>query len=430
MTDERTGHDPLAPMRHGNFVYYTIGRLFGGTAMTLLQAVMAWQVYEISSSALNLGLLGLARFFPSLGLSLIGGAVADVHNRKHIAMAAQCIPLFCSTFLAMATLGGWVSLELIYGLVLLVAMAAAFENPAGQALLPSLVPTNLFPAAVSLNSSVRQIGFFTGPLVAGFMIAGAGIDAAYFTHTALLLCSLIAVSRVRYRQPPGPRREVSVASIVEGVRFVRSRQVLLGAMALDMFAVIFGGATALLPIYATTILDVGPRGYGILQASFDLGAFAVAVLLVIRPPIVNAGRALLMTVAMFGLGTIVFGLSRSFPLSLAAYMFIGMSDQLSVVLRQTTIQLSTPDELRGRVSSVSQLFIGASNQLGAVESGLLAAATSATFAVASGGAACMGVVGIVAAKLPELRRYTISHTRAEVEEVERTAIETEPQTGG
>jgi hypothetical protein len=233
-----------------------------------------------------------------------------------------------------------------------------------------------------------------------------------------------------YRQSPGQNRGVSIASIVEGVRFVRSRQVLLGAMTLDMFAVIFAGATALLPIYATDILHVGAKGFGLLQASFEFGAFLMAVILVTRPPIVNTGRSLLITVAFFGLGTMVFGASRSFPLSLAAYVSIGMADQLSVVLRQTTIQLSTPDELRGRVSSVSQVFIGASNQLGAVESGLLAAVTSATFAVVSGGAACLAVVGIVSAKMPELQRYRMGERPEEARELELGAIsDLEPQPG-
>ncbi|HEY7268622.1 MAG TPA: MFS transporter, partial [Dehalococcoidia bacterium] len=193
----------------------------------------------------------------------------------------------------------------------------------------------------------------------------------------------------------------------------------------------FGGATALLPIYATDILDIGARGYGLLQASFEFGAFLMAITLVTRRPVVNTGRALLITVAYFGVGTMVFGLSRWFPLSLLAYMSIGMADQLSVVLRQTTIQLSTPDDLRGRVSSVSQLFIGASNQLGAVESGLIAALTSATFAVVSGGAGCIAVVGVVAVKLPGLRRYRVADSEAEARLAEIEALgDVEPAAGG
>jgi MFS family permease len=418
-------HRPLAPLRHANFVFYTAQRLFGGLGMTLLQAVMAWQVNLLSSSvsaaAFHLGLLGLIRFIPALTLSLVGGAVADSYNRRNIVRLAQVLPLGCSLTLAAATFGGWVSLELIYGLVLVVGAASSFENPAGSALLPGIVPVQEFSTAVTLSNSARQMGFVSGPALSGLIIAVAGIEYAYLTHAVAIAASVLLVSMIRYQQPPGTKRDVSVGAIIEGLRFVRGHQALLGAMTLDMFAVIFGGATALLPIYATDILDIGARGYGLLQASFEFGALLMALLLVTRPPVVNTGRALLITVAYFGVGTIVFGLSRWFPLSLLAYMSIGMADQLSVVLRQTTIQLSTPDELRGRVSSVSQVFIGASNQLGAVESGLVAAVTSATFAVVSGGLGCLGVVGAVAVKLPGLRRYRVGDSQA-AREAEAAAL--------
>jgi len=258
-----------------------------------------------------------------------------------------------------------------------------------------------------VNSTIQSLGFVTGPALGGLLIGFVGVDAAYVAHIVLIASSLVAVGLLRPRPFTGPRRQVSLGAIAEGVRFVRDRQVLLGAMTLDMFAVIFGGAQALLPIYAKDILEVGPKGYGVLSASLEAGALVMAITLVVFPPIRRAGRALLITVALFGIGTIVFGLSRNFYLSVAVYMFIGMADQVSVVLRQTAVQLSTPDELRGRVSSVNMLFIGASNQLGAVESGLVAALTTATFAVVSGGVGCLAVVGLVWAKLPELRRYEV-----------------------
>ena len=195
--------------------------------------------------------------------------------------------------------------------------------------------------------------------------------------------------------------------IREGVQFVWQRQVLLGAMTLDMFAVIFGGAKALLPIYAADILHVGPQGFGLLSASMDLGALLMSIALVVMPPIERTGRALLLSVATFGITTIVFGLSRSFPLSLATYMAVGMTDQVSVVMRQTTIQLATPNALRGRVSSVNIVFIGASNQLGGVKSGFVAANTNATFAVVSGGTGCLAVLALIAARMPDLRHYRV-----------------------
>ena len=408
---EQPRHDPLAALRQPNYALFAGGRLASATAMTLLNAAIAWQVYEISGSAFQLGMLGLARFFPSLGMSLVGGAVADSHDRKQIVQLAQLVPLATSATLYLATVQDFVELPLFYGLVLLLALAAAFENPARQALVPQVVSREAFANAIVVNSTIQSLGFVTGPALGGLLIGFSGVDTAYVAHMAFIGTSVVAVSLLRPRPVEGARRAVGLESIREGVSFVRRRQVLLGAMTLDMFAVIFGGAQALLPIYAKDILEVGPKGYGILSASLEAGALVMAVWLVVLPPIRQAGRALLITVALFGLGTIVFGLSRNFYLSVAVYMFIGMADQVSVVLRQTTVQLSTPDELRGRVSSVNMLFIGASNQLGAVESGLVAALTNATFAVVSGGMGCLAVVGLVWAKLPELRRYEVQPHR-------------------
>ncbi|MEP6870296.1 MAG: MFS transporter [Anaerolineaceae bacterium] len=406
-------HDPFAALRQRNFSVYAGGRLASTMAMTLLNAAIAWQVYEISGSVFQLAMLGLARFLPSLGLSLVGGAVADSHDRRRIVMFAQIVPLAASTTLFIATRQNFAELPLFYAIVLVVALASAFENPARQAMLPQIVKKETFANAIVVSSTVQSLGFVSGPALGGLMIASAGVDGAYLVHMALIAISIGALAVLKLRAPEGERRRVSLEAIKEGVRFVWHRQVLLGAMTLDMFAVIFGGATALLPVYAKDILQVGPRGYGLLSASLEAGALIMAVALIFLPPIRKAGRALLVTVALFGIGTIVFGISRSFPLSLATYMFIGMADQISVVLRQTTVQLSTPDELRGRVSSVNMLFIGASNQLGAVESGLVAAATTATFAVVSGGIGCLAVVGAVAWRLPGLRQYHVTSRTVE-----------------
>ncbi|MEX2081726.1 MAG: MFS transporter, partial [Dehalococcoidia bacterium] len=409
-------HDPMAALRQRDFQFFAGSRFFSATGMTMLQAVLAWQVYEISGSALQLGLLGLARFAPSLGLSLVGGAVADTYDRRAIVLASQSVPLACSAVLGIASASGGAGLGLIYGLVLVIALAAAFENPARQALLPSLVAPPTFANAVTVNSTFQQLGFVTGPALGGLMIAWAGVEGAYALHVAVLALAIGTMFFVRPRARDGKPREVSLAAIREGISFVRQRPVLWGVMSLDMFAVVFGGAVALLPIYAEDILGVGSLGYGLLLASFEVGAFTMALSLLFLPPIERTGRALLITVAIFGLMTIVFGLSRSFVLSLAAYMVIGMADQISVVMRQTTIQLATPDELRGRVSSVNMVFIGASNQVGAMESGFVAALTSATFAVVSGGIGCLAVVSYIAAKVPALREYRIPrHFSSEAE---------------
>lgn len=395
-------------LRQRTFLYFAGSRLLAGTGTTLQQAVILWQVYQISGSALQLGLLGLARFLPALGMSLVGGAVADSYNRRNVLLAAQLVPLATSSVLLISTSGGTVTLSLIYALVLVNALAMAFENPARQALLPLIVPRDVFVNAVAVNSTFQQFAFVAGPLIAGVAIAQFGVAGAYAINVALVAGAMLTMAAVRVGSQRGERRAVSIAAMKEGVLFVWRRQVLLGAMTLDMFAVIFAGAQALLPIYAADILKVGARGYGMLTSAQAIGSFVMAVLLVALPPVRNAGRVLLLSVALFGVATVVFGLSRSFPLSLAAYAATGMADQVSMVIRQTTIQLSTPDALRGRVSAVSSVFIGASNQLGAIESGFVAALTNATFAVVSGGVACIGVVAAVAAGMPELRRYTIA----------------------
>jgi hypothetical protein len=239
------------------------------------------------------------------------------------------------------------------------------------------------------------------------LIGGLGIEAAYAAYGVLVAANLIGLAFVKPLNAPAERRAPSWQAVREGLAFVRRSPVVLGCMALDMFAVILGGATALLPVFATDILAVGASGYGLLAASLELGALAMSLVLVLRRPVGRAGPVLLAAVTVYGLATVGFGLSRWFPLSVALYMLAGAADQVSVVMRQTAIQLSTPDVLRGRVSAVNMIFIAASNQLGAVESGLLAAATSAPFAVVFGGAGCLAVVALTAWKLPELRRYRL-----------------------
>lgn len=405
MSGER--HDPFAALRQRDFLLFTCGRLGSGMAATMLNAAVFWQVYDISGSKWQLGVIGLVRFVPSLGLSLVAGAVADSFDRRKLAIAAQAVQLSAAVVLMGATVRGSESLALIYGTVFVIALASVFEWPARQALLPQVVSKDAFANAIVVSGTFQQLAFVTGPAVGGVLIAISGVGLAY-----IVLCGLIAVSigllvALRPRAAEAQKRAIGLAGVMEGVRFVRSRQVILGAMTLDMFAVIFGGATALLPVYARDILGVGSLGYGMLLGAIDGGALVMAVLLVFVRPARRPGRVLIFAVLAFGLSTILFGLSRSFPLSLAACALIGMSDQVSVVMRQTTIQLSTPDALRGRVTSVNMLFIGASNQLGAVESGFVAAVTTATFAVVSGGAGCIAVLGAVAAAMPALWRYRV-----------------------
>jgi MFS family permease len=391
-----------------SFWVYLASRFCAATAMTLLRAAIAWHVFDVSKSAFHLGLVGLVQFVPAISLTLLGGAIADAYDRRRIMRLAQLPMIASGALLFLATERAAVSLPLLYGAVALISTSFAFDSPARQALVPSLVPLAAVPRAVTFGSTAQALAFASGPALGGVLIAQHGIGAAYAAYGVLVALNLVGLGFVRPVREAAERRAPSWRAVREGIAFVRRSPVIWGCMVLDMFAVIFGGATALLPIYATEILDVGARGYGLLSSSLEIGAFTAALVMLVRPPTVKAGRALLAAVAVYGLATIAFGLSRSFPLSIAAYMIAGMADQVSVVMRQTTIQLSTPDALRGRVSAVNMMAISASNQLGAVESGFVAAATSATFAVVSGGVGCLVVLAIVAWRVPALWRYRLA----------------------
>jgi len=395
----------------GTLIAYLVSRFCAATAMTMLRAGVAWHVFALTGSAFHLGLIGIVQFLPALGLMLVAGALADVHERRRIMQIAQVVALAGGLVLSYTTQRGTITLVILYGLILVLACASTFDGPARAALLPTLVPREVFPRAVTIASTNQALAFASGPAVGGLLIAAAGIGAVYATYAVLICGSLAALAFVRATRPEGPRGAPSLRAIREGLSFVRRRPVVLGCMVLDMFAVIFGGAAALLPIYAQEILRVGPRGYGLLSSSLEIGAIATSVVLMSRPPIRRTGRTLLVAVGAYGVATIVFGLSRWFPLSVAAYMLVGAADQVSVVMRSTTIQLATPDELRGRVSAMNLLFIGASNQLGAAESGFVAALTSAPFAVVSGGMACLLVLATVALTNPALRAYRIERPR-------------------
>jgi MFS family permease len=320
---------------------------------------------------------------------------------------AQIPYLAGAALLFAATAHDQISVKLLYAAVFTNAVTFAFESPARQAYLASLVPLTDFPRAVTYASTATALAFATGPALSGLAIWSAGVEAAYAVFGALVLGNLIGLAFVRPLREVGDRTPPSLSAVREGLAFVRKSPIVLSCMALDMFAVILGSATALLPVFAKEILAVDERGYGLLSSSLEIGALAMAFLLLLRPAIQRAGPVLLCAVAVYGLATLGFGLSRSFPLSVALYMLAGAADQVSVVLRATVVQLSTPDALRGRVSAVNMIFINASNQLGAVESGFLAAATSATFAVVFGGIGCLLVVAFTAWRLPELRRYRI-----------------------
>jgi MFS family permease len=392
-----------------DFYLYLASRFFSAGAGTMLRASLAWHVFELTHSPFHLGLIGIIQFVPQLALLLVGGAVADSFDRRRIINASQIVLVAMGSALFLLTRNHAITLSLLYVLAAVQAAALSFEQPARVALLPALVPREVFPRAVTISSTNQALAFAAGPAFGGVIIATSGIAAAYAGYLTLVTLAFFCVLALRAggNAPGTTRNPVSLAAVREGVRFVLKQPVILGCMSLDMFAVIFGGATALLPVYAKQILDVGPSGYGALTSSLEVGALTMAIILMLRPPIVHAGRALLTAVGVFGIATIVFGFSRSFPLSVLAYAVCGMADQVSVVMRSTAVQLQTPDALRGRVSAVSMLFIGASNQLGAAESGFVAAATSPTFAVVSGGFGCLIVLALVAYLVPALRDYRI-----------------------
>ena len=400
-------------LRSRTVVAYLASRFCAATAMTMVRAGVAWHIFSLTSSPFHLGLIGVVQFLPALGLVLVAGALADAHDRRLIMGIAQLVAVAAALVLWSATTAGSVNLVLLYGIILVIAGATTFDGPARAALLPTLVPRDVFPRAVTLASTNQALAFATGPALCGLIVAAAGIAAVYAAYVVLLGGSLALLALVRPAYGQTRRGAATWGAIREGLGFVRSRPVVLGCMVLDMFAVIFGGAAALLPIYATEILHVGPRGYGLLSASLEIGALLTALVLMVRPPIRRTGTALLVAVGVYGLATIAFGLSRWFPLSVLAYMLVGAADQVSVVMRSTAIQLSTPDALRGRVSAVSLLFIGASNQLGAAESGFVAALTSAPFAVVSGGLGCLLVLAVVAWRIPELRAYRLDRVARE-----------------
>jgi MFS family permease len=376
--------------------------------MTLLRAAIAWHVFELTHSAFYLGLVGIVSFVPTLAFTLVGGAVADSFDRRRVINSAQLVLLATGFLLLHSARAGSAALLEIFIAILCGAVASSFEAPSRIALLPAMVPREQFPRAVTISSTGTALAFASGPALAGSLIAVAGIGAAYAAYLVLVALAFLGIARLPpIVAAPAERSAVSVRAIREGLVFVWRNPVILGCMSVDMFAVIFGGASALLPIYAKTILHAGPSGYGMLTASFEVGALVMSVLLMLRPPAENAGRTLLIAVSVFGVATIVFGLSRVFALSVSVYLIAGMADQISVVMRSTAIQLSTPDELRGRVSAVNMVFIAASNQLGAAESGFVAHLVSPTFAVVSGGFACLLVVALMAWRLPELRRYRL-----------------------
>ena len=402
-------HDPYVALRHRDFRWYILS-LFSMTLGSQLQAVVVgWQVYSITHDPLALGLIGLAEALPFIAVALPAGYVADRWNRRTIAVCALAVLALCSVgLLVLSAAEGMlprVGVTPIYGVIFASGIARSLLQPARQALSSELVPRSELENAIAWRSSSWQTAAVAGPAMGGLLYGFAGPVVAYSVGAVLMAFALAGMLALRYEagaQTLG--RESIVRDLLQGLTFVWGQPLILGALSLDLFSVFLGGAEALLPVFASEILHVGPQGLGILRAAPAFGAVTMGVFLAHRPPIARAGRTLLGAVAVFAVAIIGFGLSTSFWLSLVLLALSGMADSISVVIRSTLLQLLTPARMLGRVSAVNSVFVGSSNELGAFESGVAARLFGTVPAVVAGGVAALVVVGATAKLVPALRQ--------------------------
>jgi len=391
-----------APLRrYPAFMRFWWSRLANTSANQMLMVAVGWQMYDLTGSAWDLGLVGLLQFAPALLLVLVAGHVVDRFHRARIVGLCMAAQTAIAALLAFSAHQQWASRELLLAISVLLGTVKAFQMPAQQALAPALVPPEVLPRALAFSSMGSQAAIVVGPAVGGFVYV-AGAQAVYAVCAALFAIAGALVAGVRYEHAPAASRKVDAATLLAGVHFVRHRPVVLGAISLDLFAVLLGGATALLPIFAKDILHTGPWGLGLLRASPAAGAVAMSLLLTRWPIARRAGRVLLGAVALYGAATLVFGLSHWFGLSMAALVVAGAADMVSIVIRQSLVQLDTPDDMRGRVSAVNSVFIGASNQLGEFESGATAALLGPVGSVLLGGVGTLVVAGLWLKLFPAL----------------------------
>jgi MFS family permease len=400
--------DSRAAFRHPNFRLFQAARFLSVVAIEMQSVAVGWQIYELTRRPLDLGLVGLAQFLPGILLFLWSGHAADRFPRRGIMLCCLAGFVLCSLLLLGAAWAAAPSVRNIYLVLILFGVVRAFYGPAGQAFLPMLVPHEHFPNAVAWSSSVFQAAIIIGPSLGGLLYGWTGgPHAVYAASAATLAAAALFILAFRLSTVQPPREPPTLDSLLAGFSYVWKTKLLLGAVSLDLFAVLLGGAVALLPVYAREILKTGPWGLGLLRSAPGVGAILTAVALAHRPLGRRAGAAMLGCVCGFGMFTIVFGLSRCLPLSLAALFLAGACDMVSVVVRGTVTQLSTPDRMRGRVSAINMVFIGASNELGQFESGLTAQWFGAVPAVVLGGAGTLAVVALWAWRFPELRRASL-----------------------
>jgi MFS family permease len=401
-------HDSYAALRHREFRWFIIS-MFAMVVSSQLQAVVVgWQVYSLTHDPLSLGLIGLAEALPFIAIALPAGYLADRRNRQVISVVAlfvlACCGLALFTFSAMPTVLARVGVRPIYLVIFISGIARGILQPARQAMSAEIIPRSMYQNAIAWRSSTWQTASVIGPAIGGLLYGFAGAVVSYAIAALLMLVALAAFLMMRYVPlPRDAQGESMFADLLTGLRFVWSEHAILAALSLDLFSVFLGGAEALLPVFASEILKVGPQGLGLLRAAPAFGAVTMGIFLAHRPPFRRAGRTMLLAVAVFAIAIVGFGLSRSFYLSLGLLALSGMADNVSVVIRSTLIQLLTPSQMLGRVAAVNSIFIGSSNELGAFESGVAARLLGAVPAVVLGGSAALLVVGLTARLVPRLR---------------------------
>jgi MFS family permease len=402
----------FSSLRHRDFRLLWMGQIVSVTGSQMQLAAINWHVYLLTGSALSLGLLGACRAVPIILCSLAGGVVADVVDRRRMMMATQTVMLLCSATLALIT---WRGLSRVWPIFLLTAIASAawaFDTPARQALMPTLVPLKDFPNAVSLSMLMLQVGLVVGPPLSGFVLASHGPALVYTINAASFVAVILGVALMRVSGRPEqdarhPQR-ISFEALLEGLRFVWRTPIIVQTMTLDFVATFFASANQLLPIFAKDILSVGARGYGFLAAAPAGGAVVTGLIMARLGTLKRQGLVVIVSVAVFGAATIGFGLSRAFWLSLFLLAMAGAADTVSTILRQTIRQLRTPNQLRGRMTSINMIFFMGGPQLGEVEAGTVAALLGAPFSVVTGGAACLIAAGIALGAAKNLRKYEIN----------------------
>ena len=414
---------PLPLLQQHDFRALLGARLTNGLAFSALATVVGFQVYEITGDPLALGWLGLVEAIPALSLVLFGGHIADRYDRRTIILITSAGATVCALALAVLARDPALSLTPILAVIFVTGIASGFERPALSAFEAQVIPREQAVQGVSYQASVSQTGYILGPALGGIAVAIIGVSATYAVIASLLAISTVCLWLIpRKPMPEVVEGESVIESLLGGIRYVSRTPALVGSMALDLFAVFFGGAIALLPIFATDILHVGPIGLGLMRTAPSLGALGVMLIATRRPPSRHAGRTLLICVAGFGISMIVFGLSTTFALSLLALFVSGVTDGLSMIIRSTILRVLSPERIRGRVASVNWIFIGASNELGAFESGFAARVFGTVPTVVAGGVLTLGVVGAVALLVPTLRHLDLDNAEPAEEAVSAGVI--------